>query len=436
MSVLIFPKLNWNHIFFLLLFISYFAKLYVNKISNQVINKKNGNEKEPEYNCRLFFNIYIYTISDLFSILLFIISKIKSRHRQKKKELIINNEKKENNLDNSYENDSKIDFNSRNTSLRTRNNYFYKGELPINEFKLFIHIFLVSITDLLATYVKFLFFLLNKNAGNPYLQYLLIFNMFFKYIFSRIFLKNKFYRHHYLSFVINIIGLIFLDLIQIEDSKNVKKDSTYFKFVFVLIFNTGCYSFGNVIGKRALVQEYLSPYSLLMLKGILELILLLIFSVPFFFLKTTDDHELIFKGFAFYINTPIKAFNTLLLMISNFLYNVFIWIITDKFTPSHLTMTNILEEIAYDIFSIIYEFKITWEIDLLYKSIIYLVLIIGAMIHNEVVVINICGLNKKTKYHFDINALLDMEQTKEIKEEEDLEMILKVDTLDDEYYMS
>ena len=91
MSVLIFPKLNWNHIFFLLLFISYFAKLYVNKISNQVINKKNGNEKEPEYNCRLFFNIYIYTISDLFSILLFIISKIKSRHRHKKKELLINN---------------------------------------------------------------------------------------------------------------------------------------------------------------------------------------------------------------------------------------------------------------------------------------------------------------------------------------------------------
>ena len=86
--------------------------------------------------------------------------------------------------------------------------------------------------------------------------------------------------------------------------------------------------------------------------------------------------------------------------------------------------------------SIIYEFKITWEIKLLYKSIIYLVLIIGAMIHNEVVIINICGLNKKTKYHFDINALLDMEQTKEIKEEEDLEMILKVDTLDDEYYMS
>ena len=271
MSFLIFPKLNRNHIFFFLFFISYFARLFVNKISDKAINKKNDIEEEPEYNCRMFFNIYIYTISDLFSILLFIISKIKSRRTHKKSELPNDTERREASLNINSERDSKNESYSLDNSLTLSKNYVYKGELPINEHKLFLYIFLISITDLLATYVKFIFFLLNKNVKVPYLQFLLIFNIFFKYIFSRIFLKNKFYRHHYLSFVINIIGLILLELLQEKDNKH-GTNFTYFIFVLVMIFNTGCYSFGNVIGKKALVQEYLSPYSLLMLKGILELL--------------------------------------------------------------------------------------------------------------------------------------------------------------------
>ena len=57
------------------------------------------------------------------------------------------------------------------------------------------------------------------------------------------------------------------------------------------------------------------------------------------------------------------------------------------------------------------------------------------MIHNEVVIINACGLGDNTKYKFDKKALLDMEQAQEQKEENTTEMVLKLDSLDDEYDM-
>ena len=212
MSVLIFPKLNFNNIFFLFFLISFFAKLYINKLSNKEENKEKG--EKPEYNCRLLFNIYIYTISDLFSIFLFIIVKIKSRTHTNK----------QNNYNKTLNINSDEDSNSSKKIV-------YKGHLPINEHKLFLNIFLVAITDLLAAYVKLIFFLVNKNYERPYIKYLLIFNIFFKYLFSKIFLKNKFYRHHYLSFVINIIGLVLLEISQITGNKNVKRNLKYFSFV-------------------------------------------------------------------------------------------------------------------------------------------------------------------------------------------------------------
>ena len=250
---------------------------------------------------------------------------------------------------------------------------------------------------------------------NVYLDYLLIFNIFFQYFFCRILLKKKYYRHHYLSFAINIISLLIFSIIQHCNSKVNIKDYKYLIFALIMILNTACYSFGNVIGKIVMTNNFFSPYSLLMWKGSLELILLLLSSIPFIFIKFNGST--LFSGFSFYFKDAKRIFKFIALMICNYWYNVFIWTITDRFSPSHLTMANVLEVVAYKIFEMIYN----QEIDLkVFEFIIYIFLIIAAAIHNELVIINVCKLNEKTKKSFDEKALDDLIQAELFKEGSDL----------------
>ena len=280
--------------------------------------------------------------------------------------------------------------------------------------RLYLKILLVSFSDLLAQFVILIFYILNSDS-QPYLDYLLIFNIFFKYLFCKIFLNTKFYRHHYLSFIINIISLLMFSIIQHIKNEN-KVTLSYFIFALVMILNTACYSFENAYGKIILTNEYyLSPSNLLMKKGAVQIILLLIFSFPFFFIKISG--RILFSGFSFYFRDWLLL-KIIALMICNFAYNLFIWVITDKFSPSHLTMANVLEVVAYKIFYMISNGIYKLEI---FEYFIYILLIIAAAIHNEVIVIHICKLNEKTKMRFNEKALDDLIQSDIYDDDEDLD---------------
>ena len=99
---------------------------------------------------------------------------------------------------------------------------------------------------------------------------------------SRVFLKTYYYNHHYLSFGINIICIVALGAYEL-----IQFDYEMIKIIFRLfrLFSTIFFSLEDVIGKKALIEEFLSPYSLLVYKGLFELILLSLSSIPFFLLK-------------------------------------------------------------------------------------------------------------------------------------------------------
>lgn len=405
MSLISLPDLSFNHIFFLFLFIAYFIKTYINKLT-----KEEKNDNDENGNVRTFFNIYIYTISDLLSIIFYIIERkrVKSNPKSSKEEK------------------------TRLSQYSIQYIYGYNHQASQIKLKLILNLFLLSLSDLLAQFIILIFSLL-IDYYKPYLDYLLIFNIFFQYFFCRIFLKKRYYRHHYLSFIINIISLLIFSIIQHCNSKVNIRDLKYIFFALIMILNTACYSFGNVIGKIIMTNNFFTPYSLLMCKGIIELILLLIFSIPFFFIKFSGST--LFSEFSFYFKKKLMIFLFVLLMICNYWYNVFIWTITDRFSPSHLTMANVLEVVAYKIFDMIYNRKIDLKA---FEFIIYIFLIIAAAIHNEIVIINFCKLNEKTKMKFDEKALDDLIQAELFKEGSDLndsgniEMIRTIDSTENE----
>lgn len=386
-KILIFPKFELKYIFFLLFFLVSFIKIIIRKLID---------DENKGISFRLFY-IYIYTISDLFSVIPYLLSI----YIPKKKINKIN----EHNLTK-----KRTEINSTQKSIE----YIYNDEENDYKIRMKKGPFLVAIFDLAAQLCVFIFYLIkgkNKREVEEYqLNILLIFNIFSKYILSFFILKTYFYKHHYFSFCINIICSIILgikDLLFLLDKRN----SSFLNiiiYILVKIFNTIFFSVEDVYGKKVLTNNFLSPYSLLFYKGLYEIIFLFFFSIPFIFIKIEKDN--IFNGFKEIFNN-INILKEISLMITNFFYNIFIWIIVDKFSPNHLAMANIFESFGYFLAQLIFENDINiWN--LIITIIAFIFLFFGAFIHNEFIILNFCGLNEKTKLFLDDKANKDSHQTK------------------------
>ena len=144
------------------------------------------------------------------------------------------------------------------------------------------------------------------------------------------------------------------------------------------------FSFEDNYAKHALYTEFLNPFSLMVYMAIIESILLLIFSIPFIYIKTRDTNEIIFVDFVEYL----KGTNFLLslgILISNYLFETFLLIIIDKFSPSHLPLGFIFFSFCNNIYSLIKNTLNNKENKYYYYTniLLYIIIFIGAMIHNE-----------------------------------------------------
>jgi hypothetical protein len=201
----------------------------------------------------------------------------------------------------------------------------------------------------------------------------------------------------------------------IKDQEGEDKDNILIKIIYVLIKIVSIifYSLENVYGKKALTTEFLSPYSLLTHKGIYEFIIIFILSIPLLFFKVKNDGDtqsIIFFRIGSIFTNFTNILGVLSLLILNIFYNILIWTIIDKFSPSHLAMANIFESFGNLLCVIILNKNDNNEnsiINIIY-FIIYIFLFFGASIHNEICVINLCGLHEKTKSFLEKKALLDL----------------------------
>lgn len=384
LNLLIFPKLNFNQIYFFLFFIISFIRLIIRKWIDD--NNKDISQR--------LFNIYIYNISDLFCIIPILIDKCFFSKKQKKS----------------------ITSNTSNHSILLIVRDEQKKRLKSILFRTFI----VAISDLIAQLPIFIYYVIKGENERDIEEYnlssLLIVRICSLYLLSLVILKTHFYRHHYFSFVINIICLIFMSLIDIFNIiKTKNKDNKYIIiYVLVKIFSTIFYQIEDVYGKKSLMKEFLTPYLILMYKGIYEFFFLIILSIPLIFIKTkdaTDNYEksIIFTRFDNFID-KIYIIKNISLMITNFFYNLIMWIIIDKYSPSHLAMANVFESFGASLYLVIFERDKTdiWTIYVTFA--IYIFLFFGTFIHNEFIVITVCGLHENTNLFLAYRANLDLIQ--------------------------
>ena len=166
---------------------------------------------------------------------------------------------------------------------------------------------------------------------------------------------------------------------------------------FNLIFS----SLEDVFGKKTIFYGFMSVYILIFITGCIKIVLSIILSV----LLIITNKDIFSQMILYFLETKY-----ILLIIGNiiisFLDKLFYWLIIDRFNPNYAPLAIILEELCYYIdIKIIHSenFEIMgW--DEYFRLFLYIILFVGVMIHNEIIIINICGLASETKYFLDLKV--------------------------------
>ena len=183
-------EINFNHIFFFLIFLAYFAREIVQKkLDNKLENSDYtfGNSKDST---RKLFNMIIFTLSNFISFFCQCIIKYRTKRKKRNSNDLLNVTKSTHNV-----------------------RLIYRGQ-PINKKKLLKRTLFLTVCDFFAQFCVFLlYFFINddlKFQKKVKFDMLPIFTIISNNILSRIFLRTRYYMHHYLSFAINIFCLIIL----------------------------------------------------------------------------------------------------------------------------------------------------------------------------------------------------------------------------------
>ena len=378
MKYIIFDKPNKYHFLFLSFFII--------KFIDELIDKNMISTKDI---VETFHKNYLASMSDFLSIIPIII--IKARSKGISKDKLIN----ENNKDIEY---IYSDINADNNRKRTKR---------IIKFSIIISIF-----EFLGRYINIFFkiiFINYKSTDKNEQNSIILINIISKLILSILILHYPFYRHHYVSLGINIIFLILLIILDIVDISKVNGKYAHLitKAVRVIL-----YSFEDVFAKILLSFDSISAYIYLFYRGIIVNSLAVLFTIVFIFVKIPDEkgnESCVFSRFWKVYEYKINILYYFIQFFNEYLTNLNIFLIIDKFSPNHYAMASIISNFSGSLVNIIYNPN---NVEYFFiKLALYILLIITTCIYIEFVILNFCGLEKYTKLFLQKEANKDIQQT-------------------------
>ena len=244
-------------------------------------------------------------------------------------------------------------------------------------------------------------------------------------LFSYYILKKKLYKHHLLALFILLIGEIIILVTLLILNYSSFKD---WKYHIINIFFSSFFSLSLVLIKYIMVKYVIiSPYNFLMYDGIFCIINLLLCTLfEYFIVKNISDNdkesnffeknykEIIFifkdKTWKFFLSFFIFFFSSFGYFICNVLtifhFTPYLNVLTDFLTPCLL---NILYFFCFEDKS---EDNIV--IRFIFQIIGFILIILGALILNEIIILNFCGLNENTYSNISNRGKLDSEAMEEL----------------------
>ena len=219
------------------------------------------------------------------------------------------------------------------------------------------------------------------------------FELLFISLFSFIIFKSKLYLHHYLSIILIICVNISLDiyLSNFNFDNFDKVISMILKFISEILL-----SLVFVIDKYIMEKKFSSPYELCFFHGTINFILGLI-CLSFSREIGLDNYE------EFFLNPSFEKFWAfIIIMLSQFIINLFILIINKNTSPCHIIIILIIGQFAPYVRALTIDTK---------NSIILIIglsiLFFLTLIFNEIIEIKCFGLQKNTKKNIALRAEMD-----------------------------
>ena len=211
--------------------------------------------------------------------------------------------------------------------------------------------------------------------SNTWITYILFTSIFYYLIF-----KAKLYKHHYLSIImILLIGFI-IDIIQ----KNFQNDFVENLWPIILsILRVILLSLDYVLIKYTMDKKFVSPYSIGVFNGLINLILFIIFAaLDYHFFKIYEYND-------FFNNFNGKELLVIFcLMFTQFGIYFPLFIITKYYTPCHIFIVFIFGQLAYYI-------NLTENVAVV--IICFILILFFSLVFTEIIEINVCGLSHNTK---------------------------------------
>lgn len=377
------PRLTKKHLLFLAFSISSFFREFMSLYEFN----DNDNYKEEDLVQKKYFDILQNVISDLLQGILYLLSKLKEKRESKK----LKNSLKIESLD--------------KDNIATNNEGFIKIILKISAIDFFCQLFFLIFT---------ISFSIDNVIKKENQNFLLIIDITSRFLFCRYILKTFFYRHHIASMIINMFVFIILGILDIISIINKEPNiGANLKILFgiFLIIQTIAYSYEDVLNKIALEKDYFTPYSLLFYKGLFQIPLVIILSLFILIYKDNQGNN-VWKSFSALDSGSLNfiLIKRSIFIIFNILRSISLVQVIDKFSSQYLSILKVLESLFIYIYFLI-DIKgkdyFKWYENII-MSISFLILVLTSLIYNEVLVLNIFGLQDYTQHGLDIQAEKDL----------------------------
>ena len=204
-------------------------------------------------------------------------------------------------------------------------------------------------------------------------------------------LKQKFYKHNFVSLIIIAIILLILFIISIfyTDKNNILHSTLYF-FIFTFSF-----SLFNTLGKKYFNDYYNTPYFMLFIVGTINTFLLLFYDIfAYYFIKDKSGVIIGFKN----IKNISDVFEFILDLILIFFKNLGIQLTIYYFSPCHYFISEYCVEYINYLFNARKSTENFYSnINIIIFSIAFFINFFWCLVFNEVIILNFWNLDYNTK---------------------------------------